>query len=492
MGSLAPGLPGVLVNAGTPTVTVRGHTRDTCGRAPDATLHLWAAEPTWYQAATRDALGTHAVDAARVEVTRDEATGTTDTEVAASVPASGESWVGVRYRIPDAATRLGRPVSHSGLAATRIVVRTPPTIDPLPAVLPHDNGDTTLTGTAWPGDTVRVGTPTGRLICETFAEPDGRWTCPSTSFPHGATEITVRQVGAGPNNPAYPGLDSTGLPDQTGNVVRTRVITADPAVLVEVDNGTPSVGETVTYTVTAVNLGPDTAAGVGVVATLPAGVRYVSSTATAGTFDPATGAWTGIGDLGPMARRELTISGRVVAEGSYTLSATISATGATDGVGTSRLRGADGVADWNLNAANDTDAAVVATAPSADPRLLKRVSRPVSQVGDIVRYTLVATNAGPDTATDVVVYDPLPRGLEFVSARSNVGLFDERTNRWTIGDLPTTVTARLVLRTRVVRQGVIRNAATVRAGGARRGAASGPDANTDVTNDASVAVITVR
>lgn len=487
-GHLVPALPDILVNAGTPTVTVRGHTAGTCGRAADGSLRLQAAEPVWFQAPTRAALTTRTVAAHRVSVVRAPATGTTDTELTAGVPATGESWVGLRFRLSDAAPSPGL----SGLLVTRVVVRTPPTIDPLPAVLPHDNAGARLAGTAWPGDDVLVETPQRRVVCRTFAGADGRWTCQAGAFPYGSTTVTARQQGTGANNPAYPHLASTGLPDQVSDAVTTRVITADPAVLVELSNGTPSVGDVVSYAITATNVGPDTALGVRVDSPLPAGLRYVSSSATAGTYDPATGAWTGIGDLPSMARQRLTIEARVEARGSLSLPATISATGASDGVATSRLHGVDGLADWNLNPANDTTRAELTTAPSADPRLVKRVDRTVSEVGDVVRYTLDATNNGPDTATGVVVHDPLPAGLEFVSADTDVGAFDPRTNRWTIGELSPTATARLVLSTRVVRAGVLTNRATIEASGARHGPASGPAANTDATNDASVAVITVR
>ncbi|GAA1773760.1 DUF11 domain-containing protein [Luedemannella helvata] len=494
-GYLVPGLPGQLVNAGTATHAIRARSTGTCGRAPDRTLRMWSADPIWFQAATARQLGASPVPEGRASAVREQASGTTSSWFAADVPASGDTWVGVRFRLADAAARLGLPVSQGPLLMTRIVVRTPPTIDPLPAVLPHDNKGTRLSGTAWPGDAVRVIDPALRVMCEATASADGRWTCAAADFTHGATTVRVSQRGSGARNPAYPGLTSQGLADQVSAPVTTRVLTADPAVLVEVDNTTPRVGAVVHYTVTALNLGLDTASGVRVTSALPAGVRHESSSATAGTYDPATGTWTGMGDLAAGQRQRLTIAARVLAHGPRALPATISADAATDGVGTTRLRGANGVPDFNTNPANDTDRVDVGTAPLSNPRLVKRADRRDYRIGDIVRYTLVATNDGPDTATEVSVHDQLPPSLVFVSARPNVGRFDAGRQRWSIGDLPTGVTARLTLLARVAGPGTIRNRATIEAAGSRRDASvsrHAADANVDVTDDASEAVITVR
>jgi uncharacterized repeat protein (TIGR01451 family) len=50
--------------------------------------------------------------------------------------------------------------------------------------------------------------------------------------------------------------------------------------------GTVNVGETITYTIKAENLGPETATGVTVTDQLPKGVDFVSATSTAGTCAP--------------------------------------------------------------------------------------------------------------------------------------------------------------------------------------------------------------
>src|SRR5262249_225054 len=74
---------------------------------------------------------------------------------------------------------------------------------------------------------------------------------------------------------------------------------ADPALLKQVSNANPNVGELITYTLTLANLGPDTATGVFVQDHLPAGVSYVSYSASQGVYNNATGFW----DVGTLEAR---------------------------------------------------------------------------------------------------------------------------------------------------------------------------------------------
>ncbi len=73
--------------------------------------------------------------------------------------------------------------------------------------------------------------------------------------------------------------------------------------------------------------------------------------------------------------------------------------------------------------------------PSADLEVTKEVNDQSVLTGQQVTYTINVTNHGPDTATNVIVTDALPSGLDFVSEDSPVGDYDENTNIWTIGTL---------------------------------------------------------
>ena len=67
---------------------------------------------------------------------------------------------------------------------------------------------------------------------------------------------------------------------------------ADPALTNGEDNTSPSVGDTVTFTVTLTNNGPLDDTGIIVTDIVPAGLTYSSSVADTGTYDATTGIWT--------------------------------------------------------------------------------------------------------------------------------------------------------------------------------------------------------
>jgi len=86
---------------------------------------------------------------------------------------------------------------------------------------------------------------------------------------------------------------------------------ADLAVTKSVDNASPSEGDTVTFTVTLTNLGPNAALGIAVSDLLPTGLEYASHSGN-GAYDPALGTWT-LGSLIAGRSASLTITATVAA-----------------------------------------------------------------------------------------------------------------------------------------------------------------------------------
>ncbi|MDP2587377.1 MAG: DUF11 domain-containing protein [bacterium] len=80
----------------------------------------------------------------------------------------------------------------------------------------------------------------------------------------------------------------------------------DIAVIETVSDPTPSEGDTISFTISALNGGPIAATGLALSVTLPAGVTFVSS-AGVGSYNPASNLWT-IGNLGVGNSAVLTIS----------------------------------------------------------------------------------------------------------------------------------------------------------------------------------------
>jgi uncharacterized repeat protein (TIGR01451 family) len=65
----------------------------------------------------------------------------------------------------------------------------------------------------------------------------------------------------------------------------------DLALTKAVDDPTPPERGSIVYTISLTNNGPSSAANVQVTDLLPAGVTFVSTNATSGSYDDATGAW---------------------------------------------------------------------------------------------------------------------------------------------------------------------------------------------------------
>jgi uncharacterized repeat protein (TIGR01451 family) len=227
-----------------------------------------------------------------------------------------------------------------------------------------------------------------------------------------------------------------------------------------VDNNTPTVGDNVTFTITANNVGPSNATNVKVTDVLPNGYTFVSASAPAGTsYNNTTGIWN-VGNLSNAANTSLSITATVNTSGNYSNTATITA---------------------NQNDPdNDNNSATVSTSPKpiANVSVTKTVSNSSPNVGGQVTFTITANNAGPSMATNVKVNDALPDGYTFISASAPTGTtYNSTTGEWNIGNLTNGGNAILTLAATVKPEGNYTNQATI--------TASQDDPDTD-NNTASV------
>ncbi len=237
--------------------------------------------------------------------------------------------------------------------------------------------------------------------------------------------ITNLAVKTGGNEPdPNPGNDS-------GAATINAAAAADVAVMKTADNTTPSVGQNVTFTVTAANRGPSDATGIEVEDALPAGLALVSATPSMGNYDAATGIWT-VGDLTASTSATLTVLASVNTTGTLVNEARKTAQTEID-----------------PNPLNDDASVSLNAGTSADIDVGKTISTASPPVGSQVTFTVTATNHGPSPATGVVVTDQLPAGFSFVSATASQGTYDENAGTWAIGNLPATGTALLSITARV-------------------------------------------
>src|SRR5262249_16758326 len=151
---------------------------------------------------------------------------------------------------------------------------------------------------------------------------------------------------------------------------------------------TPNVGNTIHYTLTLTNQGPDPATGVMVSDPLPAGLTYISSTPSQGLYDPATGVWS-FGTLADKATATLVITAQVNSAAPATNVAVASSN------------------TFDPDKTNNTGKVDI-TPPEADLAVTKTVDNPTPNVGDTVTFTVTLTNKGPSDATGVALTDVLP------------------------------------------------------------------------------------
>ncbi|MFC1848490.1 DUF11 domain-containing protein, partial [Chloroflexota bacterium] len=219
--------------------------------------------------------------------------------------------------------------------------------------------------------------------------------------------------------------------------VSLNVLSADLAVSKTVNDSTPNEGDIISYTITLINNGPDTATNIIITDVLPSGATYSTHSASQGTYSDATGAWS-VGSIANGASATLSISAAVDAS---TAGQTI--------INTAELTAVD-QADPNSTpnnhqpAEDDQDSAT-STVQAADLAVSKTVNNPTPNEGDSVTYTITLINNGPDTATSIIITDLLPAGVTYSSDTPSQGSYGSGSGAWSVGSLANGASATLTI-----------------------------------------------
>ncbi len=214
------------------------------------------------------------------------------------------------------------------------------------------------------------------------------------------------------------------------------------------------VGGLVNFTITATNLGPNTASNIIIADVLPAGLAYNGSGSPGGTsYNPANGMWA-IASLAAGNGYALALTALATNAGTFTNTASLTVSTPPD----------------TNTANNSASAAVTVTTalPPTDLVLTKAVSTnpagPYTNAitaftGQTIYFQIGIQNAGPANPTNIVINDPLPPGLTYVASTSYS--YNTNTGVWTIGTLVGNGTYFMYLDCVATNQGTFTNIAVV-------------------------------
>jgi uncharacterized repeat protein (TIGR01451 family) len=290
-----------------------------------------------------------------------------------------------------------------------------------------NNGPDTAVNATFTGNT-----PAGTTILS-FIAPAG-WTC--TTPPSGGTgaincskgtmlatetgtfTVVYTVTGGGPIGNTVTGDSDTYDPNPLDNsaTASTNVAapnSADLSITKSTPTTTAPAGSLITYMIVMTNNGPNAATTPVMTDALPATLLFRSITAPAG-FTCST----------PVFRTTGTISCSAAtlangASASFTLVVEV-AQGASGSI-VNGAAASSATADGNGGNSSVNSSGVVAGPSSADLTITKTTPTTSTTAGSNITYTITVGNTGPSTATNVVVNDTLPAGLQFVSATPSQG-----------------------------------------------------------------------
>ena len=165
---------------------------------------------------------------------------------------------------------------------------------------------------------------------------------------------------------------------------------SDLEIIKTVNDTAPNYLDLVEWTITVKNNGPDAATGVNVTDILPNGLIYWSHTLTKGNY--SNGLW----DIGSLDNGEVAIL-KIISK----VNKTENITNSVNVTGN----------EYDINKTNNVANESISTPFSTDLEIIKLVSNSTPNYHDLVKWTIIVKNNGPDDATDVFVEDIIPDGL---------------------------------------------------------------------------------
>ena len=232
----------------------------------------------------------------------------------------------------------------------------------------------------------------------------------------------------------------------TNNIVNKSIEVAQSADLFVkkyVNNTSPDFGEIIKWSVVVSNNGPDIATNVQVNDLLDDGLIFVKSSSTKGNYDVKSGIWT-IDSLAPETDETLDIYCKVNKIGKILNFVSVNST----------------QYDWNES--NNHDNESVNAVKIADLSVIKLINNSNPNYNDLIKWTIIVSNNGPNMATGVIVNDLLPKSVEYISSYLSKGFYNPVTGIWDVGNLNVGEKLQLNIVSKIVKTGYITNVVNVK------------------------------
>lgn len=263
------------------------------------------------------------------------------------------------------------------------------------------------------------------------------------------------------------GITETITNNNTASVTSPLSAQVDVAVTKTSPSGaTVIAGNALVYHIDVTNNGPSAATNVNISDTLPAGLTFGSVSSQQGTVSHANGIITGnLGTIAPSATVRVTVNTTVAAATRGNVSNTVTVT----------------QTETDSNTQNNTSTIVTTIDPRIDLRVSKAKTNPNDPAiaGGPLTYSIIVTNDGPSSATNVVMTDVLPNGLTFTQGSSTVGTVNAAAQTVTanIGTLAPGASATITIQASVADSaaGTLSNTANV----------TGTETDTNTANNSS-------
>ena len=263
--------------------------------------------------------------------------------------------------------------------------------------------------------------PTGFTFVSATVSPTNQGTCFTNTGPvtcdlgtlgkgSGATITIVGIANTAGTLINSPAISEFELDPNLGNNTVTSSTTViglnDLGVSLSATTNQVIAGNNVTYNFTVSNQGPSIAPSVTLLDPLPAGFNFVSAVPSQGSAVNSSGTVVcSFGNISSNASATVAITLRPTQGGVYSNTGTVT----------------NSFTDPNLG--NNSASANVTVIASSDLSVSHSASPTTLLASSNTTFTIVVTNKGPSTATSVVLSDPLPGPLSFVSATTSQGSF---------------------------------------------------------------------